>query len=411
MRLRLGVLAGALLVALVLAHGAMTTGGLPHAWEQLRVPATSPAFADTRSITHSIDCLAIGKDPYTTGSCDPWQRRYSYPPIWLGLRFVGVTSKTSMAMGWVLAGMSLASLLILFRARTVLGGVVGLLSVLSFPVLLAMERGNSDEVIFFLLVCGLFGIERVRGGANDWLIGGLIVGLTILKIFPVAGAIVLARNRRGWWLAAGTMLTAIAALLASSGGRLALILANTPQALIGSYGSYPLVATLGQHMPVAARIALRDRHGLATLVATLVGLAAIAAGVWWRTDLKRWLPMLNFRRARGQAAGVGLAVFGFTFVRGSSFDYRLIFLLGAVAYLVEDLERDEPARGWLRSGPLLAVLLLFFAVPFERPLLHEALDGLVYVLACVWLAGSLASALSGGAEGDDLGSATLLRRI
>lgn len=394
--LRLGVLTGILVVALVLAHGAGAAGGLSHAWAQLRIPATSPGFADSRTITHSIDCLAIGADPYRTGQCDPWGRLYSYPPIWLDLRYLGLTSKSSMTVGWVFAGMLLAALVLLFRAQTALGQAVGLVSILSFPVLLAMERGNTDEVIFFLLVCGLFGIERVRAGRDAWLIGGLIVVLTMLKIYPVAGALALARNRRGVWLALAAVGAAVVALLVSSGARLREILANTPQAVIGSYGAYPLAVTAGQHLPAAAGIALRDRHVLSTGLAALAGVMAMAAGARWRTRMERILPMLDLWRARGQIAVAGLAIFAFTFLRGSSFDYRLIFLLGAVAYLVQDLGRRDGKAGWMRSSPAILVLLLFFAIPFERPLVHEGLDGLVYVLACAWLGGSVASALDQG---------------
>ena len=65
----------------------------------LQIPSTTPLFADTRTVTDSIDCVAKGQDPYVTRACDPFHRLYNYPPIWLDARYLGVSSRSSNFVG------------------------------------------------------------------------------------------------------------------------------------------------------------------------------------------------------------------------------------------------------------------------------------------------------------------------
>lgn len=101
--------------------------------------------------------------------------------------------------------------------------------------------------------------------------------------------------------------------------------------------------------------------------------------------LDQFLPRLDFDHARGRLAISGLAIFCFAFIFGSSYDYRIMFLLTVVAWLTEDLNNNMS----LRSLPAAILILLLMWSPLEFPLYHEVPDGLVFVMASAWLGKSL----------------------
>src|SRR6266481_4543127 len=188
LRSKMPVLAAVATVALILSIGTNARGSLHDAWRMLYIPSTSPLFADTRTITHSIDCLLSGQDPYIVRSFDPWSRAYNYPPIWLNARYLGITSRSTNAVATIFALATVFASLLLFRAKTWVSAVIVFFAVASRPVLLAVERGNNEQVIFASLVVGFFLIEHQGPRLKSLFTGLLIVLLTILKIYPVVAA-------------------------------------------------------------------------------------------------------------------------------------------------------------------------------------------------------------------------------
>jgi hypothetical protein len=80
---------------------------------------------------------------------------------------------------------------------------------------------------------------------------------------------------------------------------------------------------------------------------------------------------------------------------GANFNYRLIFLLGVLAYLVDDINEgvsESVSEGAsLRSLPVAILILLLLGKPFRLSLPHEVLDGTVFVIASAWLGNLLLS--------------------
>ena len=385
LRSRLPVLAGVAAVTLALLVGTYTRGSVSGAWQMLGVPALSPLFADTRTVTHSIDCLLSGQDPYTVKSFDPWNRTYNYPPIWLDLRFLGVTSHSSILLGTTFAVMTISAFLLLLRAQALASTAIIFFAVTSRSVLFAVERGNTDEVIFFLLVFGFFLINRLNVERRSFLKGTLIVLLTVLKIFPIAAAVALVRNRKGILTAILAAVLSVAALVATSEHRLPEIMANTPQDLFVSFGSLLFFVTIFTHTSHLLLAMIQHHPKSESLGALLLAVLCVIAGTSYRERLNRFLPPLDFNQPRGAIAVAGLAIFALAFLRGSSYDYRLIFLLGAIAYLVEDLNESKSLRS-------LPAAIIFVALLWKSPnlsLTYEILDGFVYAVACAWLGTSL----------------------
>jgi hypothetical protein len=362
----------------------------------LEIPSTTPLFADTRTVTDSIDCLARGQDPYVTRACDPWHRLYNYPPIWLDARFLGVASRSSNFIGTGLSILSVCVLLLLFNARSWISALIIFLAVVSPSLLFAVERGNIDQLIFFLLVIGFFWIEHRRALSSVYFSGLLIVLLTVLKIYPIVAATLFLRYRSGVMKTLLVAVFAFTALLLTSGHRLATIFANTPQEAEATFGSYPFFLTIIQHTVPSWRPIIEARPIIAKIAAILLGSLAATGGAIYGGRFERFLPGIDFERARGCITVSCLAIFCFVFSAGANFNYRLIFLLGVLAYLVDDIDQGVSERVSLRSLPVAILILLLLWKPFRLFLPHELLDGTVFVIASAWLGNSLLSRRSSG---------------
>jgi hypothetical protein len=381
------VLAGIATVLIVLSIGTFIRGSLSAAWLTFVDFPTNPLFTDTRTVTDSIDCVLAGKDPYVVNTFDPWRRVYNYPPIWLELRHLGITSRSSNFIGTMMAFATAATLLFLFNARTLISAALIFFAVISPAVLFAVERGNIDQIMFFLLVFGLVLIDHQRESIKPFLKGLLIVVLTVLKIYPVAAVAIFVRNRKGIPAAILTAVLSLAALLLTAGHSLAAIFENTPRDSLMTFGAIPFFLSINS--PTFHRLVpmIQTHYNGASFGAILLSVPAMLAGAALGGRLDRFLPPIDRQSARGTIAIAGLAIFCFTFILGSNYDYRLIFLLPGLAYLVEDLNQNISQR----SVPAILLILLLLWKPMRLSSLAEVADGLVFVLVSVWLGNSLLS--------------------
>ena len=374
------------LLVLLLAIGKHHFGNIQRAWKMLGIPALEQTFADTRTITHSINCLLSGRNPYFDRSFDPWHRLYNYPPIWLDLRYLGIRASSTNWIGMALVLGGAAACALLFRARRWTSGVIIFAALLCWPFLFAIERGNTDLAIFAFLIFGLLAIERT--GKRSWALrqGSLIVVLTVLKVYPVATVVAMVRNRRAIVAAACTAALAVAALVITCGHDLRLVLGNTPWMTVYSFGSYPFLHQIGT-LSGGRLDALMDEHGaLPSLFALVLGLLMFAAGAKRRTGLTAILPEIDLETARGCICLSGLAIYCLAFVLGCSFDYRLVFLFCPLMYLIEDLNRGTSHRSLL---PALVILAFLWSPYLGETLVGELLDGIVYATGCVWIGATL----------------------
>jgi hypothetical protein len=290
-------------------------------------------------------------------------------------------------IGTAISILTICALLLLFNARSWISAILIFFAVTSQSLLFAVERGNIDQLIFFLLVIGFFWIEQRRAMSKVYFSGPLIVLLTVLKIYPIVAAALFLRYRNGFMKMLLVAVFAITALFLTSEHRLPTIFANTPQEYDMTFGSYPFFLTMSQHTVRLWRPLIEADHNIARIGAIFLGSLAAAAGAIYGNRFERFLPEIDFERARGCIAVSCLAIFCFVFISGANFNYRLIFLLGVLAYLVEDINKGVS----LRSLPFAVVILLLLWKPFHLYFPQELLDGMVFVIASAWLGNSLLS--------------------
>lgn len=387
LRAKWPVLAGIATVLIALSIGTFARGSLSAAWLTFVDFPTNPLFTDTRTVTDSIDCVRAGKDPYVVHTFDPWLRAYNYPPIWLELRHLGVTSRSSNLIGTMMALATAATLLFLFNARTGISAALVFFSVISPAVLFAVERGNIDQIMFFLLVFGLVLIDRQQERRRPFLRGLLLVGLTVLKIYPVAAVAIFVRNRKGILPAILTAALSLTALLLTAGNRLAYVFENTPRDSLMTFGAIPFFLSINSPAFHHVVPMIQDHYNGPLFAALFAGFLFMLVGAACGNRLDRFLPPIDRESTRGTIAVAGLAIFCFTFILGSNYDYRLIFLLPGLAYLVEDLNQKMSQR----SYPAVFLILLLLWKPIKLSPIAEIADGLVFALISVWLGNSFFS--------------------
>jgi hypothetical protein len=201
-----------------------------------------------------------------------------------------------------------------------------LLMCFSGATILAVERGNNDIMVFVLLFLA---------ASSNILISAIVMfAATSLKIYPLLALPAFLKNLRNAVGMAFVLLLAIAVLWTE----LPTIYSATPINAVSSYGSVSILLALQKFHINFSSIAL-------TAILISVSLSILA--------IKKFREKLTISDATDREERlflVGSCVFVGTFILASNWDYRLIFLLFCVPFL---MRLKEPV---LRFG--LAVLLL-----------------------------------------------------
>jgi hypothetical protein len=373
-------------VVIVFGLGWLVIGTFDRAWHFLGVPSMSPPFADLRTITHSIDCVAKGLDPFTIGACDPWGRLYNYPSIWLHLGAIGISSASSNLIGILFIALLCATLLLIYETRTVVSGIIAFAAVISPPTLLLVERGNIDVLMFSATVVASYYLAKRSGLCATLLQCGVIVLLAVLKIYPIGSATVLAHRR---WGLAGIALTGALTMIGLLGlvglEEIKTIAMNTPQVTYRSYGDVLIFLRANEYGLVPNVLSINTLRAIAAM--TALSLAGIAILVSLRRPgiLRSVLPALDPASTIGAVAMSCVSIFCFSFILGSNYNYRLVFLLGVLPVLLT--AHDTERRAGTIVAPAAIVLFLWVsAVSWRHVVLpFEILDWSIFAIGVMWV--------------------------
>ena len=312
-----------LTVAILLGYGALLAVlihflGYQRGWLCLGVPGLQPVFADLHGVTAGADSLRAGFDPLQINPADYWFRPMNYPRAWLALMLAfDIHQDQTWIVGTVLAAAFLGSVLLFMgRVDRWQGAYWGLL--LCTPaVTLAVERGNTDLVIFVLLTLTLLALRRDI--VRPWAAYLVVFACAILKLYPVGAFILAWREKPRHTL---TILTlaglAFAVYLYATRQDLQFIRQSTPHPYGVSYGCQVYFDWLAGGKKLEGVLAAMPM--LTTLAA--VGMAALA-----RTFVSRPTPL---PRLEADGLMIGGAMYAVTFILNVNFNYRLVILLFAI---------------------------------------------------------------------------------
>ncbi len=289
--------------------------GWTETWKAVHVPTMTPVFADMRTVQGGLASVEKGLNPQVDNPHDPWGRVMNYPSIWLDIgRLAGIENETNYLV-FCLAEIAIflgVCGFLLYRTPSLLL----LLSMVSTSSLLAIERGNNDMVLFALLFW--FAMVSSRTISPVFLITSFA-----LKLYPLFAAGVLIVKRKKGLLA----LTII------------------PIALIALWRREDYLLTLsGVHfggfnwmygLPKVKLLLARSWFSGGWSFPALVILIAVAVAIL--------VPILG-RYGRSEAGSraldedlflVGACVYVGTYALALNFDYRLIFLIFCIPFLLD----------------------------------------------------------------------------
>ena len=323
-----------LLAWIAILSGILIFGWTP-TWKALLVPTWSPAFADMRSVQGALKSARQGLNPQVDNPGDPWNRPLNYPAVWIWIaKLCGFDHEINYLIFVSIA--VLCFIYCLYNLISETNSIWILLIAFSGASLFAVERGNNDIIIFSLVY--------LAAGAPGQLMVLLLLTATALKIFPILVFPALIAERVSA-LIFGICSTALMFFMRTE---LTAIRAGTPVYYGLSYGSACIAAAAEKffHLKIPQ-----------ILISTLLIASVFVVYLKPFRFLDLHAECTNERVKR--LFCFGAYIFVGTFLLNSNWDYRLIFLLLCVPYVL--LIQNQFAR--------IFILVCMFAAA-NQMLLH-----------------------------------------
>lgn len=334
-------------------------------WRRWHIDARSPYFSDLRVITGAGDSLDRGFNPREKNPGAPFSQLFNQTFVWLWLRDLGIREADSTVIGAIMLVGYAVGLWWLCAGIDAVGALLLVPLILSPATLLAVERGTTDLSVFFLLALAAHLAARAMRTT-----AAAVLAAFVLKLFPLAGVVLVLREPRDRAIRFGVIILAIAVLFCALDFRELIDIGfKTEKGPHTSYGWAVLSLHLGTLGGAAARSAILVRCFCGAVAA--VGLGLVVAKARRTPDDAPPSSTLDFFR-------VGAAVYAGTFALGASWDYRLIFALFLVPQLV----------AWARD-PLSDLRIL------ARSLLVTLVVAAWSLAFKDWLGGTLAGKIAG----------------
>jgi hypothetical protein len=298
-------------------------------WRTFGVTPLQPSFFDMHVINDYAACAWKGGDAYAPHACNV--DNFNIPPTWLLVGFLGIDGSDSSWLSMAVITAAMIVMVLLLQGRSWYHGVIALGAVISPSVMMGVERGNLDLLILALVGAAALIYEERRVGRACGAIGFLGLGVA-LKLFPLFCVSLAARFSRQTFIFACATAALSLIYLYLTIDYVFLIRRNVPTTFILSYG-YKAIFLGVDHVRSEAGlspIGLADTWVPASTAAVVLICAAIVA-------------VNNFRNRRAfcsvdvSAAGTaflfGAGIYCGTYLLGTNFTYRLMFLLLCVPQL------------------------------------------------------------------------------
>ena len=305
------------------------------------------------------------------------------------LALLGITEEHRLIIGVALAVLASLALTLVWalalrqvkREDLFSSSVFALLTVFSPPVILLIERGNYDSLIFVLI--GIVVTVQSR-----WVHVAVVSAASLAKIFPVAAVAGLIRTK-------GNVLSAIIPVVLLGVYLLLMpqdfmsVDRNTPRPSWNGYGALVFMTYFEEFFP-----------GLGYVPAFIFNLFVhvVALGIFLylvrpqKEDILKISTNISNSAFLERLLLIGFPVFALTYLFGNSFDYRLVFLVLPMMALVSGgLLSTRSGVGWAMIsllvfywnipgfqisplGDFMLILLLLLIFQIWRPVLLQKLD-------------------------------------
>ena len=142
-------------------------------------------FADWSAVLGANICKEMGYDVYLKNPCDPWGRTHVYGDILLYFPYVEKFKNFYfLVLPAIINCIFVITVLSSFRFKNFKTYFTTIIMLFSFPVILALERGQFDVLIFILMVLIAYFKNRIFNFI-------ILVFVTISKFYPIVLGIIL----------------------------------------------------------------------------------------------------------------------------------------------------------------------------------------------------------------------------
>ncbi|MBV8118709.1 MAG: DUF2029 domain-containing protein [Alphaproteobacteria bacterium] len=325
------------------------------AFEPFRFP-----FLDIDAVLAAAQCNRAGIDVYMWNPCDVLGRPHVYSPLWLKIipGFLDTGARTAVGLG--LGVLFVASIAATCRPKSRAEVLFMALTALSPMTVYALERANNDLVVFMLILAGCAFLRA--SGPSRFAAYALYLIAGLLKYYPLALLIMLARERQRDAILAATVVTSLLlGLIVGDHAELAKALSNIPSP---SYygGSF---AAVNLPFGLATALAVPPPRFFAVALLAVLGGLALARTRRLAQVLHAARPDCNSFEKECLIAGAILLIACFLAAR--NVDYRGIYFAMVMPGLIQ-LRRicRQPEVQHFFSRMIAAVLF----VGWEEPLRH-----------------------------------------
>ena len=300
--------------------------GWDAAWRAFGVTPLQPPFFDMHVINDYAECARKGVDAYAPRACSVVN--FNIPPAWLWIGSLGVNGSDSPWLSAAIITAAATIMVLLFKGRSRSQGVVALGALISPTVLMGVERANLDLLILALVGCAAL-IYEERSAAR---IGGavaLICSGIVLKLIPVFCVSLIARLSKRALIFACVVAAFSLLYLSYIFDYVVLIRRNVPTTFILSYGYKAAFMGIDHLRAELTPIHLEETWApTLTAAAVFFGAGALALHTHRRTE-----SFAIHASSAGPAFLFGAGIYCGTYVLGTNFVYRLMFLLLCIPQL------------------------------------------------------------------------------
>ena len=321
-------------------------------------------FHDMRGHLASCEAYELGMDIMGKPNPLDTERRPHIGPRWmLFAGALGVKAKDYLAYGISFSVLFLLSIILILRPQQLGDSILAFFLLCSPPCFLAVERANPDlfVVLSLLSATALLSMRSSAARLAAWGIVALLIGF---KYYPsMAFAIFLSAgvsaSRKRWELGAAAV--AVVAFLLAFRSELAEVQSYMHATNVLSwFGSAQLL-----------RLALLPAKIIPVLSVALLGAGSLA--IAWLLGPASPVEKTGTFNSRCFILGSGIVAFCFAVT--TSVEYKLIFVLPCMPYLLQALDSTNARRFRMISGTalLLYVILPWTSVLFIQLFMNVAL--------------------------------------
>ena len=296
----------------------------------------TPSFADFRSYQTLPTTVESGFNPYLNHVFDPWKRPFNLPYIWFYIsKYLSLSNELNFKL-FVLIYISFF-IFCIFRTASETKNNFGYIIVISISFsaasILALERGNTDMLIFSIIFAACI-IKKF------YLNLSLLVFASMLKLYPIFSFIINFDKRKKFYFSFFGFLIAFLT-----------IFSNLKYYFYNTHSTFNTGVTFGIRPIILGFFKSIDRLNLDffeynyfnfILIFTIILISTFIFFFYFSYKNKNSKnENINFVDIKNRLFLAGSSIYCFSFIFFSSFDYRLIFLILTIPYLTQNINRKK----------------------------------------------------------------------